>query len=378
MSEVVAGVYLERNGGAVMRAIVRSNRSSTYNSVEATHVEEFSWNPDDDEAAVELQLIEMAEMAADMADNNLRHVGIASYGPFVSLKRPRYDRGNPEGRRQWETFGKLYRTPSHRPLTNTHIPDLFQKGFDKKNNGDAFITVRTDAEACAIGEAVIRDHTRSQLMAFILVTEGIGLGIVQGKVPITSALHSEFGLLHVRQSSRDPLPQQSSAMKRPPPADRFDLEEYHWSLSELADNQAIRKRYCIIHGNDEISDDTIIEQPQDITWSLRAYYIAQACLACNVTLAPHKIIIGADLDTSPGIVEMTRNKFDNLLKARFLDGQPVFHFDELRKPDYLDTMQRIRIGGKLFPPSFRRTGAFGMCYAAANPEIGQISGFRRQ
>ena len=346
--DIVIGVFLERNGGAVMQALPsRVERdTSSYQKMEAVRFHQIDWNPTDVSAAAE-GIQYLAKMAADMGKDRLKSVAIAAPGPFLSLRRSNLD-GN---------FGQISGA-AHLPLRGFNLFQLFHDGLIQNGgNPEAFITIQTDAEACAIGEAMLRQLTNKDTLAFILVTEGVGLGVVQGRTPLSSALHSEFGMLHVRWDRTDPLR----------PTEETD-RLYSKSLSEMAENSALRKR-CGIPPTASKAD--LVSALNDATLDLRAYYLAQACLTCTVILAPHQIVIGADVDTndaSKSVAERTNRYFRNFLSARNIDGQPTLQFAELEKDDYVSASRALYSVSK--EPSFRITGALGMCHSAARADRG--------
>lgn len=343
---IVVGVYVERSGGMVMRA-----KSSGYDigrkTIEPLHANRIDW-PTDDHARAREGLEELARLSAEMGGNELTSISIAGYGPFLSLKRSNLD-GN---------FGQMH-SVSDGPLTGTNIFETFHRKISTSaSNPGAFITVYTDAEACAIGEAMTRELRDDQLLAFFLVTEGIGMGLVQGRRILSSALHSEVGMLAVRWKSEDPLkPDKAST-------------DYARSLSEMADNKALRKRFEAKYRKNP-TDDLLRKSSNSALWDFRAYYLAQACLACTVILPPHQIVIGADIDDNKrSIANRIRLYFSDFLKVRRTDGKAVLEFEELNKESYIDDMKPVP--GTRDPTSLRTKGVIGMCYAAATAERGAV------
>ena len=354
-NEVIVGVYLERSGGSVMRAIVtgEDGEISGRKKLEATHYKDIDWDPSNVEEAHE-GVRALAKIAASMGKHNLKSVAIAAPGPFLSLRR-----SNSDGR-----FGIIHPTVSHLPLRGFNLRQIFHEGISESGgNPNTFITVHTDAEACAIGEAVARNLPDKSTLAFLLVTEGIGLGIVRGRTPLSSALHSEIGVLSVRWDAADPL--------KPERTDRH----YAKSLSEMADNSSLRARYGLslaaADGSADVpkvTDADLLAAPNHPLWEFRAYYLAQACLACAVILAPHQIVLGADVDVERSIAERTNRQFRAFLTARRIEKQPVFEFDEIGATGYISRSEPIPSLPDTRP--FRATGALGMCHAAASAGYG--------
>lgn len=325
--DTVVGVYLERNGGAIMcaDAIDENNRRQ----ITPTHFEEVAWDPDDIESARE-GVEALARRAIEIPGRN--SIAVASYGPFLSVRRVADDK-----KYRSEEFGKIHPETAHLPLRGLDLRTIFPR----------HVTIHTDAEACAIGEAMIRGLEDHETLAYLLVTEGIGLGVVQGQRPLRSALHSEMGMLHVRYHDKDPLTPLMGNL-------------YAMSLSEMAANEAMRTR--------------LRQTESGKAWDIRAYYLSQACLACAVILAPHKIVVSLDLESNENDFissKLVDKHFRKFLKERYVNDQPVFDFDELDGPDYIDNPRSIpQINEK---PSFRVTGSLGMCYAAATAPRRAIS-----
>lgn len=323
-TEAVFGVYLDRTGGAIMRAQLTADHPS----LKVTNCYGAPW-PRGTRKEARDGIRELAYFAAKMSgDQPSVAVAISAPGPFVSL--------NHESRTK--DYGTVHPKVGHPALSELNLPEVFRKAFERHDEGRhrlLHIDVYTDAQACAIGEAVSRDLPGSQTLAFILVTEGIGLGIVRGREPIGSALHSEFGMMPVRWDSEDPL--------RPPKEDK-DARLYDKSLSQLAENQSLARR-------------------KDRALELRAYYLAQGCLSCAVMVAPHQIVLGADV-AGGNLAEETRDHFKKFLKARKLGDQPVFEFEEINGEDYISMSKEIE-NVRGIPP-LHVTGALGLCHAAAS------------
>ena len=293
----------------------------------------------------------MARLIGKPGGKKLKSVAIASYGPFRSLRRT-----------DKELFGQVHEKVSHFPLRGFNLSHMFFRGIKESGgNEDAFITVHTDAEACALGEAIARDLPDDHLLHFILVTEGVGLGVISGRSILKSALHSEIGLLHVRFDARDPL--------KPARGTRL----YSKSLSELADNASLRRRAFHFSDGKVTSDDELELFPDETLWNLRAYYLAQACLASTVTLPPHKIVLGADIDHMNSIGSRASRQFYAFLDERRIADQPAFEFTEMYHEgmpveNFISSMTS---GSPIeLARNFQSLGAWGMCYAAATAHRG--------
>lgn len=338
-------------------------------AIDPTDFAQFDWSPTDQTKAQQ-HLDEMAEVAADMGAKDggtLGGISIASYGPFASLKRSNLK----------NEFG-LIQGDSVLPLQGLNLRETFYRGIVKKNGyRGARLTVHTDAEACAIGEALVRGTGERHLLVYLLVTEGIGLGVVQGRRALSSALHSEMGMIHVTYDPNDALhPKNDPKRAIGENGNRERSLAFERSLSEMASNGALRDRYARMHSDveiEKIDNDTIRSDPDDTNWQMRAYYMAQACLACTVVLAPHSIVIGADVDVprsaeNKSIDHLVNDDFRDLLKGRRERQQAVFSYEELNNNNFITGPEPFSVAGSAKP--FRVTGALGMCYAAGNSAYG--------
>lgn len=351
------GVYLDRHAGAIMRA-------STYLGPEdqmilrATHCYPESWDsslgPDTGQAGIEALVARVTREIRAIGTSKIK-IAVSSPGPFYSLDHMRKPKG----------YGVINAEVANTPLKGLNLPDQIRRAYEKISDfdsNDLHIDVYTDAEACAIGEAVKRNTGRDSTLVFILVTEGIGLGIVRGRTPLGSALHSEFGMLPVRWDSKDSLRPNADD-----PKIRESLRLYSKSISQLADNEAIRTRKRIFSrdNNGQNLDAITLEN----LYNLRAYYLSQGCMACTVMLGPQMIVIGADgvdddnENYTQDVAARTLVHFREFMEARKVDSQPVFVFSELNKDNYISVLDpAARVAGV---PALHSTGALGLCHAAA-------------
>ena len=343
-TETFFGVYLDRFGGAIMRAQVLGTASHRKQlELAATHCIPALWL-DQRKRTVLDGIRHLATEANKASGDGAIKLAISSPGPFVSLNHK--DRS--------KDYGTVHPKVGTEPMRSFNLPTEFSKAFqDVGGNPERLrIEVHTDAQACAMGEAVSRDLGPNSTLAFILVTEGIGLGLVRGRTPIGSALHSEFGMMPVRWRGDDKLKPDKDQGKR----------RYSQSLSQLAENRSLWKRI-----SDEPSVRKLAEGDLDVL-DHRAYYLAQGCLACAVMMAPHKIVLGADLDYEERISEMTAVHFRKFLAAREIDREPVFDFPEISDSGYISNSKKILNTRDI--AALHVTGALGLCHAAATMDLG--------
>lgn len=344
---LVAGVYVERTGALALRAQAHT-RTDGVTELDYVDAEEMSWRSDDpDEAASKLK--ELCRLVGESSGDDLAGIALAGYGPFVSLMRSDPD------------FGKLDDTAPHLPFRDQNLARLMRLGLASAGIREPqALRIHTDADACALGEAQARELPDDHLLCYLLVTEGVGLGIVRGRTLHSSALHPEIGMLHVRYDRRDPV--------KPSKADGVYL--YSLSLAEGASNRSIRERLALPDGKWGELSSQATGRKEELIEELRAYYLAQGCLACAVILAPHQIVLGADHDPSDRLLEKTANAFGKFLSRRVGDEQPVFRYKQLEKSGFIAAPTPIPALASLGTGP-RVTGAVGMCVAAARAERGR-------
>lgn len=341
----VAGIYIERHRATMLGATYdpKDAFSPVGPQLTFTAYDERKWSPKNrDQALSELRLL-----ARDVADKmpEVRSIALAGFGPFVSLKRT--DRGH---------FGRVHPLFGHEPFKDVRLYHLFAEELSEVGLSRLpLITVHTDANAFAIGEAMARDIPADHVMVSVLVTEGVGGGIVTGRSSFESALHPEMGLLHPRYDKDDKLkPEKSSHL-------------FSHSIADLADNEALRKRCIHEYGHVDFPN---ISDPK--MWEMRAYYISQVCFSCTAILAPHHIVVAADIDPHNRLVPDTRRFFGYFMDNREGRGAPLLDYAELDDThSFISAPQRLpfaELDG--LPTSLALTGAAGMCLAAARVRRG--------
>jgi len=141
----------------------------------------------------------------------------------------------------------------------------------------------------------------------------------------------------------------------------FYDEAFSQSASDLAGNAAMRRRANLMSEGKVRNLLTIKDGP---FWQVRAYYIAQLCVAITATLAPHQVVILCDVERQAGdLVRQTNEKFRDFLREFEREQNPVFSYPELKKQTFISgptKMQRVS-----FSPGIAASGVLGMAYAAA-------------
>lgn len=350
----VVGIHLERTGGTVISG-TRHDRGGL--RLAPKSLDTFSWlqtSPEDAGRKVH----ELADFAASLGSDPLYAMGVAGPGPFVSLRRSDPD------------FGQIHGERSHPPLRGLNLHTIFEGALRKQSKSPkASIIIHTDAVACAIGEAIARKTNPRTMLAFIIIGDGIGLGVVRGRSPIRSALHPEIGLLEVRVHSDegDSYPIKEYEKKK---EDAQVSEQSSYSVAQLASNIAIRERCKREDLTAREALETLPQESREYILERRAYYLAQMCLACTVMLAPHQIVLGEDdkFASEPDLAGRVWKHFRELLDARGQAEQPLFEYPELKEASFISNS--VVMEGVAPKQSLGVTGAMGMMYAALASDAG--------
>lgn len=352
--DCVAGIYVERAGARLILMSAERASSKEWWTLSYLAHEDVSWHPNDTKQAVEgleylLQIVKLHPLEP-------KGLGIASNGPFVSLKPSLSD-----------DYGKLHPVYADLPLRGESLsaiirrilgPDEWGLRGNYENDKEHLkpYVIHTDANACALGEAYTRNlHTpdvdKTRTLAFLVSGQGIGLGITRGPGIVTSALHPEVGLMPPRILVGDTL--------RPEKADM----DYALSIAELANDAALVRRLGKIKRK-KVSLLDVLEERDEGFWNFRAYYLAQACLACTVIVPPNMIAVGAIIDPLNDVGQRTRKYLREFFKKRKDDKQPLIDYEDARMPEFVSNSER----NPHLPlsHSISTTGALGMCYEAVN------------
>ena len=340
--ETIVGVHLERTGGTVISGerrttAPRGKEKLPSFTLAAKSLDKFTWRQDSKEEAARC-VHDIAEMAAKIGSSNLHAVGVAGPGPFQSLRR--HDIKS-------ETFGSIHPNRSHFPLQGLNLYATFKSEIEKlKKSPAAEVIIHTDAVACAIGESIVRQTADRTMLAFFIIGDGIGLGVVRGRSPLRSALHPEIGLLEVQMHKHE-----GEAF----PIANYDKTKMSYSVAQMASNIALRERCNCGNDSLKLALNKLSERDREIILERRAYYLAQMCLACTVTLAPHQIVLGQDVDIEPDLAGRVWRHFHDLKKRRGDAYQPLFEYAELGQSDYVSNASLGSLG---------TTGALGMLHAS--------------
>lgn len=348
-SEKFVGVHVDRTGGTLLTATLQRPREGNSRLTVENQPVEITWQSHE---TIKEEFEAFAQKVAKLGGPNLKAIGVASPGPFQSLRRSHIAA---------TTFGYIDPKYAHRPLNGIRVYDTFKAAL--KNSSlcvNAEVIIHTDAMACAIGEAVFRNVSSNHLLAFFIVGDGIGLGLVRGTSPLRSALHPEVGLLGVQLHKKE---------RHGYGIDILTGGVGPYSVAQVASNIALRKRCGSLDPDFQKVFNLLGNTEQKVVLNLRAYYLAQMCLACTVMLPPHKIVLGEHfaLEQDDDLAKRVHRYFRSFMKSRDIAGQPIFGYPELYESSFISNQLNI-----MDPPcqsKIGRAGAMGMLYAAARADL---------
>lgn len=239
------------------------------------------------------------EKAANLiakAAPDLRSLGIASYGPFVSIDRRDRDAGSSH-------YGELQRR-SRGGLAGQNLVRLVEPVLSAKLGKRPKITVETDVAAAALG--LVHNRSRygassdelNQVIVFIKASLGIGGAFMRAATPWRGRLHPEMGQFHVpRWQSSHLDPRKVEASWENPGA------WFPGSIEAMASVQAIQARYA------PMTFEELRGQPDHPAWEREAWYLAQLAWSITCIVSPHQIVFGGRIISVPGLIDRIRRVF---------------------------------------------------------------------
>jgi len=355
----VVGIFLERTGATVLLADAKHSVEDAGNGLEPWDLafgdsRVIRWNPSN-MAMVEAGLEKLRAILVNLRDH-VQCAGISCYGPFESLAIPSQDLAN-----RGFTYGRIREDTAHPPLNGLNLHELLLTGLGPEwhANPENRAVIQTDAGACALGEAYFRSTRMDHTLACLCVTQGIGLGIVKGREILNAALHPEVGLLPAFPRDGDPI------------APMIVDNQPQKSIAELACNGALRRRYRHFFPERKGTFSEIMELKSrhfdKEFWRHRAFYVAQACIACTFIIPPNEIVISAQIDPLNAIDGQARFFLREQLETMQSQGQPVFDYSVLRTKDFISKPVPTNETG--LPEGLPATGSAGLCYAAAAASV---------
>ncbi len=197
-------------------------------------------------------------------DKDVSAIGIGAFGPVcVDDKSPDYGRIGKTPKLPWVGFS-------------------WKEAFEGTGIS---VTVDTDVNVAALGEAVYGSGVGLEDLIYITVGTGIGVGVYLGGRLVHGMMHPEAG--HILLDKRAD--------------DTFEGNcPYHKNCFEgLASGPAIKARYG--------TDAFLLTDREDV-WELEADYIARALMQYICCYSPKKIILGGGVMHVDKLFPMIRQK----------------------------------------------------------------------
>ncbi len=218
------------------------------------------------------QVIHFIQSGIEKYKVNIAAMGIGSFGP-VDLNKvsPTYGSITSSPKLAWRNFPLL---------------DKFKSAFSFP------IAFDTDVNAALVGESRWGAGIGFSDFVYVTVGTGIGGGILTNNHLVHGHIHTEIGHMLVNHDTqKDPF--EGSC-------------PYHKNCLEgLAAGPSMNARWGIqAH---KIPGD----HP---AWTLEAHYLAQMAVNLTMILSPQRIILGGGICQHPGLINLVRNNFKDLLK----------------------------------------------------------------
>jgi len=262
----------------------------------------------------ERTIVKVAEFFRSSAGQDLKAIGIGSFGPIDLDPRS-------------ETFGRITATPKQ-AWRNFDILGQVRQAFNLPVGFD------TDVNAAALAEA--EWGAARGLKDFIYLTVGTGIGggaCVNGKL-IHGLMHPEMGHIRVPHDlAADPFPGSCSY--------------HHDCLEGLASGQALRQRWGI--PADQLPAD-------HQAWSLEADYLALAMVNWVCTLSPTRIVVGGGVMQREFLFSMIRRQVTRLLNGYIPRRAVIQEIDSFIVPPELGNRAGV-LGAILLAREAYRSGA---------------------
>lgn len=248
-------------------------------------------------------------------------VGIAGFGPFVSLDPADADQDYADGE-----YGLVDPRRADMPFRGVNLPAVIAGAFVAQGAAVPAIAVHTDACVGALGDAWLRgvtDCEANNVTVFLMLTDGVGAGYVSGLSIIRGGLHPEIGLIDVSLHPDDPLI-------------GTDLGQRS-DLGCVASSRAMVMRAQEL-GFEVESIDDVYEIEHKYLWPIWAGYIARACLVCTALLSPRRIALGGPMMQQKFALHAIQARFHDLWVDR--SEGPAFSYEGLHEIDFIEKASR--------------------------------------
>ncbi|WP_375228628.1 ROK family protein [Roseobacter sp. S98] len=294
-----AGIYLERHQARFITATAETefNVSSLRNRIPPHRLTAEGQILLDDTCDASSVLSDLCTTIVEHTPN-LRGIGVACYGPYLSLDPE--EKVDTNGR---AVYGVLDKKAADPPFAGADLFNEIKTVLSENGIPDARISIQTDAMAGALAEANFRQLKPNEVLLYITLTDGVGGGFVRGLQPWGSAYHSEMGLTPVHLTASD------RQLYRDHP------QRYGPSIGDLVTTKELLRRAQAI-GLAPQTRQELIAIPDKEIWAAPANYVAQLCVACIGIVAPHCIVIGGPLAANPGFINEIRGDVKRLMSTR--------------------------------------------------------------
>lgn len=326
-----AGIYLERTQASVL--VAPFNQFNSKIKINDAQFSEYKFIESQDSD-------ERINIICSSLKDHIRicRVGVACYGPFASL-----DSG--------DSYDHIHEEHADPPFQGVNLRKRFGEALRAVGLNKVVVSILHDGNACALGEAVARNLPRDQVLAYVLVTEGIGFGLATGQTIHRSRVHPEIGPLSVRLAATDLLTKKLVK----------SADSYLGSLARLADNKSILERRDMIDKRIKNLGHELLAS----SFESRGYYLAQGCLALTALFAPSRIVIGCDIDPRSNCVKRVREHFSSFLSIRADEERPLREYaDMVDTNSYIVEPTPLEAEDRSPLTTIGATGAFGACAAA--------------
>ena len=209
----------------------------------------------------------MPELIRFFKEREVDALGIGSFGP-VDLKK-----GSP-------TYGYIKNTPKP-GWKDYNILGAFQEGLGVP------VYIDTDVNVAALGEYYYGDYAKDEpeVLLYITIGTGIGIGVVVNGQPLHGAMGLEGGHITIR-------PRAGETFHGSCPYHEFCFEG-------MASGPALQKKYGV--PSRQLAD-------RDDVWEAESDYIAQALANYIYILCPGKIILGGGVMKQEQLLPLAQKK----------------------------------------------------------------------
>lgn len=154
------------------------------------------------------------------------------------------------------------------------------------------VAIDTDVNAACLGEVAYGSSNGLDVVAYVTVGTGVGVGVCVGGRPLHGMLHPEAGHIRVERADGDGYAGCCAA--------------HGDCLEGLASGPAVCARYGVERASDLVRDPGFLE--------LEAGYLAQGIATWMLAYSPQRIVVGGGVaDHVPGLLPLVRDKVEGLI-----------------------------------------------------------------